>query len=702
MKKQLQSKNNGSRPGMWILLIFFAQISFSKASYSQDNKGYLASRDKLVETLRKRDVDNTLAKSIDGFYFKTCDSLLNLNLVVDDRPIKVVLTRLFDACEIKISNRSISPLRIPSVNSYFLQTLNHYKQQPLWDLYREIGITQSAILESAFDGTPLGDSVGLIVGMREMLNNPYFISLRLAEARYGPFRDTLLYFLANGAPEIFTKKMTENDAMFTSLVTNTQNPAVKAISQVTKDVYYENVLPFSLAIHENLMSADSIRKLSLVPTAYYRAFVDETIRLYTSSDRLVKTFLEKPIADQNKIFANKYYISEINNLHDSPDKVRFQILDKLSARELYFLVIGGSGELYTSSFLYLYKKFIKEVEKEGLDNFLRDIDYYQFGQFVTNVSVYGLVNDLIGNLQEEKFAALMGNYFRRVLSSQLNDNQIILNAMTISEILNEIKHQPVVQRILLGQIEAFEKLKIKQDIMLQRMFTGFKSILSNKTDYISDATYDVLPVSRLQKNNTIVQVSFFYDDEDGTSSFESSVATYDKKLWDKTDLGNFIVFNSLSGNNMRVYMNKPMTTPGSDSTQDEMLRAIAQEGYEVTSFIHRGHSYHLLQSLRKITPSGAFVFLGSCGGYNEVLNVFQSNPDVNIIVTRNIGSKLINDPLLQRINEDLVNNKDIHWDAVWQDFDAMFTSKQTKDLFSSYIPPNKYIGVKFIRKVFSY
>jgi len=297
---------------------------------------------------------------------------------------------------------------------------------------------------------------------------------------------------------------------------------------------------------------------------------------------------------------------------------------------------------------------------------------------------------------------LMGTYFRKVLSSQLTDNQIILNAMTISEILNAVNHQPLVQRILLEQIAIFEKSKLQHDIMLQRMFTGFKNILMNKTDYTSDATYDILPVARLKKNNTIVQVSFFYDDEDGTSSYESSVATYDKTLWDKKDMGNYIVLSSLSGNNMRVYMNKPMATPGSDSTQDEMLRAIAQEGYEVSSFIHRGHSYHLAQSLRKITPSCEFVFLGSCGGYNEVLNVFQLNPDVNIIVTRNIGSKLINDPLLQKINLDLLNNKDINWDETWSEFNSQFTSKQTKDLFSSYIPPNKYIGVKFIRKVFSY
>jgi len=65
-----------------------------------------------------------------------------------------------------------------------------------------------------------------------------------------------------------------------------------------------------------------------------------------------------------------------------------------------------------------------------------------------------------------------------------------------------------------------------------------------------------------------------------------------------------------------------------------------------------------------MTTSSQFVFLGSCGGYSQVLKVFELNPDVNIIATRSVGSKLINDPLLDKINMDMVNNKDINWDVL--------------------------------------
>lgn len=682
-------------------LLFTCLISSAIASPQLD-PAYVDAKNKLLKTLKTRYVDKTFSQNIDHFYSVTCDSLLQKNMMIENRSILVILTRLFNASNEKLNKRAISTLRIPSVNHYFLQTLREYKKTPVTTLYREIGLSQSAILESAFDGTSIGDSIHLMLSIREMLNNPYFISTRLQEDRYQPYRDTMLYYLANNAPDILAAKLASNDALFTTLVKNSDNRAVKAVTAIEKDNYYEKVLPFGLAIQENRYTADSVRKLTLTPSAYYRAFIDETLRLYSSDNRLVKTYLERPIIELNKTLATKYYIDEINMLHESPDNVRFKILENLSTRELYFLLVGGTGQLYTSSFLYLYKKFMTSVEKEGLEQFLNSVNNYQFGQFVTNVSVYGLVDDLVEKLHPEKFAALISTDFRKVLSTQLTDNEVILNSMTISEILYDIKRQPVVQRILLAQVDAYEKSKAQKDIMLQRLFTGFKSILQNKTEYTSDPTYDVLSVNKLKKNGKIVQVHYFYDDEDGSSSFESSMASYDKKNWEKKDMGNYIVFHSLGGNNMLVYMNKPMTKQGSDSTQDEMLREIANQGYEITSFIHRGHSYHLFQSLRKITPSAEFVFLGSCGGYNEALTVFQMNPDVNMIVTRNIGSKLINDPLLQRINTELVNGKDIVWDNVWADFNAKFTSKQTKDLFSSYIPPNRFIGVKFIRKVFSF
>ena len=696
---------------MFMILLTFL-IPFR--SFSEDKYSYASMKSALVKTLKTTYLDNAYTQNIDHFYSITCDSLIKKKLKIDNRPIKDILTKLFEVSNYNLNSGNITFLGIPSLNSNFLTTIKMYKKNSITNLYKDINYVQSNIMASVFEGLFVADTIMDIVSLKEMFYQPYFISSRIELPQYESYKDTLLYELANVAPVILSRKLNDNDTFYTSLVKRSNKLTVKAVSQIKTDTYYDKLLPFSLAILENRTTAEDVKKLTMVPQDYYHAFVEEAIRLHISPEPEVSSFLEQPITELNKKFGNYYFIKEINDLHESPDNTRFAVVNTLSAKELYFLMLAGSYDLvqegssalYTSSFLYLYKKFLKEsgkTGKDGINKFFEDINYYHFDKFISNVADYGLVADLVNNLNEEKISQYLVKYLDNLPNKQLTDNEIILDATTMAEILFEIRNHNLLKNNLIDQISSIEKQpKVKNQLIYQRIFQVYKNILSDSYKNEADNTYDVLKVSSLQRNNKIVQVSFFYDDEDAISSFASSLTTYDSKMWDKKDMGNYIVLSSKAGNAVKVFMNKPNTKQGCDSAQNDMLRAIAKEGYEVTSFIHRGHSYHLSQSLQKITPSCQFVFLGSCGGYKQVLKVFQLNPNANIIATRSVGSKLINDPLLGKINSDIVNNKDVNWDALWKETGSKFQTKLTKDLFAGYTAPNKYVGIKFIRKVYNY
>jgi hypothetical protein len=693
-----------------ILLIFLAFL-FPFNSKAEDKNAYANMKASLVKNLKKTYIDNAYSQNIDHFYGITCDSLVKKKLKIDNRPIRDILTKLFEVSNNNINNGSITSLGIPSLNSNFLTTLKLYKKGTIVNLYNNINYVQSNIMALVFEGLFVADTIKDVAGLRKMLFEPYYISSQIELPQYAPYLDTLIYALANNAPVILNRKLTDNDTMYSALVSRNNKLTVKAVSQIKSDTYYEKILPFSLAIYQNRITADEIVKLTMVPQDYYHAFVEEVIRLYTNADPETHAFLCKPISDLNKKFGNYYFIKEINELHELPDAARFKVLNTLTAKELYFLMLAGtydltqqgSSALYTSSFLYLYKKFLKENEKTGLNKFFDDIDYYQFDDFMSIVSDYGLVADLVKNLDEDKVARYIVNYLEGLPGKQLTDNETIIDAMGMAQILYEVRDRQSLTGYILEQITRIKKQpRLQNDLIYQRIYNVFGDILTDKYKYESDITYDMLDVKRLQRNDLITQVSFFYDDDDAIASYNSSLTTYDAKMWEKKDMGNYIVFNSKAGNKMKVFMNKPNTKQGCDSSQNEMLDAISKEGYEITSYIHRGHSYHLSESLRKMKPSCQFVFLGSCGGYREVLKVFQLNPDANIISTRSVGSKLINDPLLEQINISLVNNKDINWDALWKEQSSKFQSKLTKDLFAAYTAPNKYIGIKFIRKVYNY
>ncbi len=700
-------KSNHSLRMIIVLLAFTIPFNL----LAEDKNAYTNTRALLVKNLKKTYIDNAYSQSIDRFYITTCDSLVKKKLKIDNRPIRDILTKLFEVSNDNINKGTITTLGIPSFNYNFLTTIKLYKKGSVVNLYNNINYVQSNMMALVFEGLFVADTIKEIAGLRKMFFEPYYISSQIEMPQYAPYLDTLVYAMANFAPVILNRKLTDNDTMYTALVNRNNKLTVKAVSQIKSDTYYEKVLPFSLAIYEKRITPEEVVKLTMVPQDYYHAFVEEAIRLHLSSDPETHAFLSEPISELNKKFGNYYFIKEINELHESPDNVRFKVLSTLTAKELYFLMLAGtydlsqqgSSALYTSSFLYLYKKFLKENEKGGLSKFFEDIDYYQFDDFMSIVTDYGLVADLVKNLDEAKVTRYIVNYLEALPGKQLSDNETIIDAMGMAQILYEVRDRQNITNSVIEQINRIKKQpNLQNDLIYQRIFNVYVDLMTDKYKYESDLTYDVLDVKRLQRNNLITQVSFFYDDEDAITSYSSSIATYDAKMWDKKDMGNFIVFNSKVGNKMKVYMNKPNTKQGCEASQNEMMDAIAKDGYEITVFIHRGHSYHLSESLKKITPSCQFVFLGSCGGYREVLKVFQLNPDVNIISTRSVGSKLINDPLLEKINTDIVNNKDINWDALWKEQGSKFQSKLTKDLFAAYTAPNKYIGIKFIRKVYNY
>ena len=189
------------------LLVFFLsfQLIYFNA-FSQDSSAYSKAKTRLIKTLKKRYIDKAYTQNIDRFYAVTCDSLIKKNVKVDNRPIKDILTRLFDGCNNKINAKAINSLRIPSLNNDFLLTLRAYNRESINNLYKGINVTKSNILQYAFDGLLLGDSIKTFIGLREMLHDPYYISSRIQLPQYAPYKDTLLYTLANGAPDILIKK----------------------------------------------------------------------------------------------------------------------------------------------------------------------------------------------------------------------------------------------------------------------------------------------------------------------------------------------------------------------------------------------------------------------------------------------------------------------------------------------------------------
>ena len=92
--------------------------------------------------------------------------------------------------------------------------------------------------------------------------------------------------------------------------------------------------------------------------------------------------------------------------------------------------------------------------------------------------------------------------------------------------------------------------------------------------------------------------------------------------------------------------------------------------------------------------------LGSCGGYQNLNEILEINPEAHIISTKEIGTGDINRPILTYINQVFTANNNLSWPKMWQSLTGIFSkdpSKSIRDSWDDYIPPYKNLGAIFLK-----
>jgi hypothetical protein len=171
----------------------------------------------------------------------------------------------------------------------------------------------------------------------------------------------------------------------------------------------------------------------------------------------------------------------------------------------------------------------------------------------------------------------------------------------------------------------------------------------------------------------------------------------DRKNWDVQENKFWVTIKSKNEYPLVIYANLPLDNERYDYDKDAMdSLTVFLDSLKIVPhiLIHRGHSYHLSHSLGFVTPMTNLAILGSCGGYQEVFSVQTKSKDAQVISTKQVGSKLVNEPLLQAINRRIVEEKDISWVQLWAELDSKLKKdKRAYAYFVDYVPPHKNIGL---------
>ena len=486
---------------------------------------------------------------------------------------------------------------------------------------------------------------------------------------------------------------------------------VRLIATIAGSKSGQLYFPFLDNLMRNKITLADIDKVKDDDLQYYRLMVQTRIEyahrmLPPARDSVMGM---QALTDRMTSKAKQYFIREINALHtEDNEKIRFKRIDDLTPQELYYLVVLGEDEIYTSSYLNVYKRIFQRMASPRSDSLILSVNGDYFRKFIKMAAGYNTLNDFLGKMDKENATTTMKAFVIH-LESTAGLEEAVDVADSYSSIID--KNIPLAKYIsseVKWNLDRNIALNNKRGIVIYNLL----SVLFQSADSTSNidlskqlgiaSIYGQDYKSLVDDSGRVIQQVFFYGDEDkdGQNSFESFMKMFrGKPEWKITANENWVSIISTKGKPVWIFANKPLL--GDDDpdakAQAKLVDYLAEKNLKPSIVIHRGHSYHLQYTLKQLAPTAKIVVLGSCGGYNNLNEVLTACEDAQIISTKQVGTKTVNEPILQSINSNLITGKSIDWVSMWKGLGSKFNDAASREKFEDYIPPYKNLGAILIK-----
>lgn len=528
-----------------------------------------------------------------------------------------------------------------------------------------------------------------------------------------PFADSLIRVAAYQNPRQVYDYAAARDRLGARIRANPDS-FVKTVSKMASSKSGQLYFPFIDMLVKGKISFEDIDKVKENALEYYRLLVKTRIEY---AGRMVGPQKDTPMEMRSltEMMAKKAkdeFISRINGLHDSPDAVRFKILDPLTPQELYYLCVLGEDEIYTSSYLGVFKRIFQRMKIPRGDTLVMSLNADYFRKFIKLAAAYNTLETLLNSMPPESATSLMRAFMIGLekTTSPSNAEDAVDVADSYSSIFE--KNRTLASFMLSEASWNYERCIKNADKNGQVIYNLEKTLFESAADSTGKVNlteqlgiapvYSVDYNSLVDDSGRVVQQVFFYGDEDkdGQNSYANFLGTFrGKPEWSIADNNaDWIWIRSTKGKPVWIFANKPLYGPDDPDAkaQEKLNDYLFDRKIKPSIYIHRGHSYHVKYSLKQIQPSARIVVLGSCGGYNNLNEVLTISNDAHIISSKQVGTKTVNEPILEAIDNTLRSGKSIEWIPMWRDLSKLFRGEK-KELFDDYIPPYKNLGAIFIK-----
>lgn len=387
-------------------------------------------------------------------------------------------------------------------------------------------------------------------------------------------------------------------------------------------------------------------------------------------------------------------VVEINIRHDKSDPIRFQPIDKDNAYEIYTAIVYSSEEIFTSSFLGMYKRMMEKRKEKSGYYFLENLNYNKFRVFIKQCAGYNKLDDFFGTMNDSQANALITQFAGNLYNYGGSLGPAVDVADTYGSLENEkIKNifKTIIEKEFKNCILSGNDHGIKIYGLLMKLTGGSPENLVSSNYTFNIPSLDKVNFSDLYTDSVHIQQHFFFDDEDGLAAYNAWLTKYPANIYSREDKGSYILLKTKVGKKMEIYANKPNKE---FEGREALTKLFEARGRFPDLLVHRGHSYYIDNTLNNMTSSNRIAILGSCGGYQNISRAMESSPDVQIVSTKQVGTLAVNSVLIHETTETIRLGKDVVWVDLWKQISITLKNNPQ---FKDYIPPYKNLGARFIK-----
>lgn len=561
---------------------------------------------------------------------------------------------------------------------------------------------------------PFQDNPGYKEARMELFSKYAFDNLETIMPKLGPYldypmTDSIIAAVARLNPNQVLTYATSYTPTANAIRRN-KDALVQTIVSIGRSNQSIKILPFIDEILAGRATVSDLEKSVENDDQYFRQMVKTTIQL---QKRKVdgETILGLKAMNDNMRAKSLRYIREINDLHEESAPVRFRIVKDFSPEELYYLIVNGQEELYTSSYTNhagagLYDQMMARMKPPRGDSLLLLVSFDRFKKFLAMAAGFNTLDNFLKSMASENSTYLMKKFV-----SNLEKTEDLEDAVDVANSFGSIRDEKLMA-FLRSEVQSnYNYVKRKNDqrgIVIYELLGSLFAPEGKNTDSAwarqMSAKLQLPPINYVEFNTLlndsgrIYQQVFFYGDKDGQDSYASFMGNFPSSDWKVSKNTSWTTISSIKGKPTTIFANNPIDEPGDKEAISKLSAYLDEKGIHPTIFIHRGHSYHVNTTLDNLQSTARIVVLGSCGGYHNLAVVLEKAPEAHIISSKQVGTRWVNEPIIRSLEDQVRAGKNVDWVNMWASLSKKFAGDaRNKPLFDDYVPPHKNLGAIFIK-----